>query len=170
MFQFHFLPRVMVVCDWKSKKPCLRRKFSLFKMSWQMLDVLLECNLAFPQFYGWSHQNSWLCLFQYLFGPSERLKKKTVTVLTTKNTTFGIKSKKSNLYVLFFQKILLFLLLSFVMRYITSFLPIKFPSKSTFILWPLTPKIVIKRGFFWYLWTAKDHIHLRSFLGNLEVF
>ena len=47
----------------------------------------------------------------------------------------------------------------------------KCPSKTTFILWPLAAKIVIKGGFFWYLQTAKDqNIHLRSRFVQLDVF
>ena len=29
--------------------------------------------MAFPKFYDRSHQNSWLCLFQYLYGPSKAI-------------------------------------------------------------------------------------------------
>ena len=47
----------------------------------------------------------------------------------------------------------------------------KFPSKTTFILWSLVAKIIIKGGYFGCVWTAKDqNIYLRSLLGHREVF
>ena len=51
------------------------------------------------------------------------------------------------------------------------FLAMKFPSITTFILWPLVAKIVIIGDYFKYLWTAKhQNIYLRSSFGHLEVF
>ena len=139
----------------------------------------------------------WLCLFQYLFGPSKaifekriikfwKIEKKRFYCFDTKESPFRKKSKKFKFFV-FFNKIMFFLLESEVDMFLAFFevynicfaqnfkffifLPLKFPMITTFILWPLATKMVIKRDYIRYLWTTKDqNNHLRSSFGHFEVF
>ena len=54
---------------------------------------------------------------------------------------------------------------------IFNFLVMKFPSITTFILWPLVAKIVIIGYYFGHLWTANhQNIYLSSSFGHLEMF
>ena len=55
--------------------------------------------------------------------------------------------------------------------HVFTFLAMKFPWITTFILWPLVAKIVLIENYFGHLWTAKhQNIYLRSSFGHLEVF
>ena len=114
-------------------------------------------------------------------------KKTILTVSTSKGPPFGKKIEKIKLFVSFPKNhtistwIWILHVLSFLLRYMMSillnsfkfslFLAMKFPSITTFILWPLVAKIVIIGDYFRYLWTAKhQNIYLRSSFGHLEVF
>ena len=68
--------------------------------------------------------------------------------------------------------------LSFLLRYITwvlvkifkfSFFTIEFLSITKFFPRPLTAKIIIKKGCFWYVWIGKDqNFALRTILGHFH--
>ena len=68
--------------------------------------------------------------------------------------------------------------LSFLLMYITwvlvkiskfSFFTIEFLSMTKFFPRPLTAKIIIKKGCFWYVWIGKDqNFALRTILGHFH--
>ena len=140
-------------------------------------------------------QISWLCFYQYLPRPIEAIFQKKI--LKTWKTEFffsTVPTSKGPPFEIFFSKLFfsIFLVtnhtfstwicilhvLSFLLMYITwvlvkifkfSFFTIEFLSITKFFPRPLTAKIIIKKGCFWYVWIGKDqNFALRTILGHFH--
>lgn len=117
----------------------------------------------------------------------ETLKKNFLLLWHKRVPSFRRKNHKIKKKCFIFQKIILFLLkydfykfLAFFEVYdicfaqnvqILIFLGMTFQLITTFILWHLAPKKVIKGDYFGFLWRPEDQIiYLRSNFWHLEVF